>query len=39
MARFSGVNCAGLIEARAARTGRDGRIEFSGVNCAGLIEA
>ena len=36
---FSGVNCAGLIEARRLRILRSTRRMFSGVNCAGLIEA
>ena len=37
---FSGVNCAGLIEAGLLRVSLTENFPpFSGVNCAGLIEA
>ena len=36
---FSGVNCPGLIEARAGAQHPEREGLFSGVNCPGLIEA
>ena len=36
---FSGVNCAGLIEAAPKSQIAATALGFSGVNCAGLIEA
>ena len=39
VAGFSGVNCAGLIEAPERMVKPSYDLRFSGVNCAGLIEA